>query len=60
MGSHKLPALDALKLVEEFGMDAARETIEDVDSGRVRAETIQDLLYTDETREEFDWRVKNE
>lgn len=60
MGKNKLPALDYLKLFELFGEEAADETLDDVNSGRISAETIQKYLYTDETREEFSERVKNE
>lgn len=60
MSENKLPALDFLKLMDMFGEEAARETLDDVNSGRVPAENITKYLYQDESREEFDYRVKHE
>ena len=43
-----------------FGEDAARDTLNDVNEGRVRASTIEKYLYTDETKEEYSQRLKAE
>lgn len=61
MGKNKLPPLDFLKIEELFGYGAAKQTLDDVNSGRVSASSIQDHLYDDtETREEFLERIRNE
>lgn len=59
MGKNKLPVLDFLKIWELFGIDAAKETLDDCNSGRVKASTITKYLYDkNETREQFAERIK--
>lgn len=59
MGKNKLDAVDFCKIMDDFGEEAARDTLNDVNAGRVRAETIQKYLYDDETRDEYAERLKN-
>lgn len=60
MGKNKLDGVTFCKLVDEFGEDAANDTLNDVNEGRVRASTIEKYLYIDETKEEYSQRLKNE
>lgn len=48
------------KIFDMFGEEAARDTLEDVNSGRVRESTIEKYLYTDETKEEYTARLRAE
>ena len=43
-----------------FGEEAAQDTLEDDNSGRVRESTIEKYLYTDETKEEYTARLRAE
>jgi hypothetical protein len=60
MGKNKLDAVTFCNLFDMFGEDAARDTLNDVNEGRVRASTIEKYLYTDETKEECSQRLKAE
>ena len=60
MGKNKLDAVTFCKLFDMFGEDAERDTLNDVNEGRVRASTIEKYLYTDETKEEYSQRLKAE
>ena len=60
MSKNKLDGVTFCKLLDEFGEDAARDTLNDVNEGRVRASTIEKYLYTDETKEEYSQRIKDE
>ena len=60
MTKNKLDAVTFSKLMDEFGEDAAAETLNDVNEGRVRAETIEKYLYSDETKEHYAERLRNE
>ncbi len=60
MGKNKLDAVTYCKLVDMFGEDVARDTLNDVNKGKVRASTVEKYLYTDETKEEYSKRIKNE
>ena len=48
------------KIFDMFGEEAARDTLADVNSGRVRESTIEKYLYTDETKEEYAARLRAE
>lgn len=60
MSKNKLDGVTFCKLLDEFGEDAARDTLKDVNEGIVRASTIEKYLYTDETKEEYSQRLKDE
>lgn len=60
MGKNKLDAVTFCNLFDMFGEDAARDTLNDVNEGRVRASTIEKYLYTDETKEECSQCLKAE
>ena len=61
MGKNKLPPVDFCKILDDFGEEAARDTLNDVNEGRIRVETLQKYLYSEnETREEYAERIKRE
>ena len=60
MGKNKMDLINFSKIFDMFGEDAARDTLEDVNSGRVRESTIEKYLYTDETKEEYAARLRAE
>lgn len=60
MGKNKLDAVTFCKLFDMFGEDAAKDTLNDVNEGRVSASTIEKYLYIDETKEEYSQRLKEE
>lgn len=43
-----------------FGEKAAMDTLNDVNSGRVKESIIEKYLYTDETKEDYSKRLKEE
>ena len=60
MSKNKLDLINFCKIFDMFGEDAAKDTLNDVNSGRVRESTIEKYLYTDETKEEYEKRLKDE
>lgn len=48
------------KIYDMFGEEAARDTLDDVNSGRIRESTLEKYLYTDETKEEYTKRLREE
>ena len=59
MGKNKLDPITFSKIYDMFGEDAARDTLIDVNEGRIKASTIEKYLYTDETKEEYTKRLRN-
>ena len=57
---NKLDATTFCKLLNEFGEEAATQTLNDVNEGRCSAQTLEKYLYTDETKEEYSARLKKE
>jgi len=43
-----------------FGEEAARETLQDVNDGKIREELLERYLYEDESKEEYAERLKRE
>ena len=60
MAKNKLDLINFCKIFDMFGEDAGKDTLDDVNSGRVRESTIEKYLYTDETKEEYEKRLKDE
>lgn len=60
MAKNKLDLINFCKIFDMFGEDAAKDTLDDVNSGRVRESTIEKYLYTNETKEEYEKRLKDE
>lgn len=60
MGKNKLDIINFCKILDVFGEQAAKDTLEDVNTGRVRESVIEKYLYTDETKEEYAERLRKE
>jgi len=60
MGKNKLDIINFSKIFDMFGEEAAKDTLKDVNAGRVRESTLEKYLYTDETKDEYAARLKKE
>lgn len=60
MGKNKLDAVNFCKILDMFGEDAAKDTLNDVNEGRISEKTLEKYLYDEETKEEYAERLKNE
>ena len=61
MSKNKLDAVNYCRILDMFGEEAARQTLEDVNAGRCRESTLEKYLYDDsETKEEYAERLENE
>lgn len=60
MGKNKLDAVNFCRIMDLFGEQAAKDTLEDVNAGRVRESTLEKYLYEDETKDEYAERLRNE
>lgn len=60
MGKNKMDITNFCKLFDMFGEEAARDTLNDVNEGRVSEKTIEKYLYKDETKAEYEERLKAE
>ena len=60
MGKNKLDLINFSKIYDMFGEEAARDTLDDVNSGKIKESTIEKYLYTDETKEEYAARLRAE
>ncbi len=60
MGRNKMDFINFSKIYDMFGEEAARDTLDDVNSGRIRESTLEKYFYTDETKEEYTKRLREE
>ena len=60
MGKNKMDLINFSKIFDMFGEEAAKDTLDDVNSGRIKESTLEKYLYTDETKEEYAERLRNE
>ncbi len=60
MGKNKLDIINFSKIFDMFGEEAARDTLNDVNQGKISEATLEKYLYTDETKEEYEARLKAE
>ena len=60
MGKNKLDIINFCKIFDMFGEEAAKDTLNDVNEGKIRESTLEKYLYTDETKEEYEKRLKEE
>lgn len=60
MAKNKLDAVNFCRIFDMFGEDAAKETLADVNAGKIRENTLEKYLYEDETKEEYAERLKRE
>lgn len=60
MAKNKLDIINFSKIYDMFGAQAAEDTLKDVNDGKIRESTIEKYLYTDETKEEYAQRLRDE
>lgn len=61
MVKNKLDPVNFCKIYDMFGEEAARDTLKDVNEGRIRESTLEKYLYDDsETKEQYAKRLKRE
>ena len=60
MSKNKLDAINFSKIFDMFGEQAARDTLNDVNEGKISETTLEKYLYTDETKEQYAARLKAE
>ena len=58
---NKLDPINFCRILDMFGEKAARETLQDVNDGKIRESTLEKYLYDEtETKEEYEERIKHE
>ena len=60
MAKNKMDLINFSKIYDMFGEQAAKDTLKDVNEGRIRESTLEKYLYTDETKEEYTQRLRDE
>lgn len=61
MSKNKLDSVNFCKILEMFGEETAKDTLNDVNEGRVEENTIEKYLYeASETKEQYAERLKHE
>ena len=61
MGKNKLDLINFCKIMDMFGEEAAKQTLDDVNSGRCRESIIEKYLYDkSESKEQYAERLKSE
>ena len=61
MSKNKMDAVNFCRIMDMFGEEAATQTLQDVNEGRVSEETIETYLYDEEeTKEQYAERLKQE
>ena len=56
-----MDAVNFCRILDMFGEEAAKQTLEDVNAGRCRESIIEKYLYDDsETKEQYAEKLKNE
>ncbi len=60
MRKNKLDIINFSKIFDIFGEDAAKDTLKDVNDGKISEETLEKYLYNDESKEDYAERLKKE
>ena len=61
MSKNKLDLINFSKIMDMFGEEAARQTLDDVNAGRCNESTIEKYLYDEsETKEQYAERLRRE
>lgn len=61
MSKNKLDPINFCKIFDMFGEQAAKDTLNDVNEGRIKESTLEKYLYDEsETKEEYTERLRNE
>ena len=58
MKKNKLDIINFSKIYDMFGEEAAKQTLDDVNEGRIKEPTLEKYLYDTETKEEYSKRLK--
>lgn len=58
MKKNKLDIINFSKIYDMFGEEAAKQTLDDVNEGRIKESTLEKYLYDTETKEEYSKRLK--
>lgn len=59
-GENKLDVITFSKLYDMFGEQAAKDTLQDANDGKISAETVDKYLFEDESKEEYTKRLQDE
>lgn len=61
MGKNKMDAINFCRLLDMFGEEAAKDALEDVNSGKVSNELFDKYLYdSNETKEDYIRKLREE
>lgn len=60
MGRNKLDAINFCRLIDLFGEKAAKDTLRDVNEGRISERVIERHLYNDEPKSTYECRLRKE
>lgn len=60
MRKNKLDIINFSRIFDLFGEEAAKDTLQDVNEGKIREETLEKYLYREESKEEYAKRLKSE
>lgn len=61
MGKNKLDPINFCKILDMFGEEAASQTLDDVNAGKISEATLEKYLYnSSETKEQYRQRLKRE
>ena len=60
IGKNKMDVINFSKIYDMFGEEAAKDTLNDVNEGKITESTLEKYLYRDETKEEYSVRLKKE
>lgn len=58
-GKNKLDAVNFCKIFDLFGEEAAKDTLNDVNEGKIKEGTLEKYLYSEESKEEYRRRLKD-
>lgn len=53
MAKNKLDAVNFCRIFDLFGEQAAKDTLKDVNDGKISVKTIEKYIYRDVTKEEY-------
>lgn len=60
MGNNKLDILNFSKIYDDLGPEAAEQALHEVNAGRLNESSLEKMLYTSETKEEYSKRLKEQ
>lgn len=60
MAKNKMDPVNFCRIYDMFGEAAARETMADVNEGKIKESTLEKYLYDDESKDEYRERKRRE